>query len=238
MSFILDALKKLEEKRRTEPVPDLMTVHPEGREEKSRPLLTYLLVAVLLLNAVILAAWLLRPQENGKAVSAAESAVESVKDDTGQMKAEPAVIKEQKTVEEAPVPETEAKEIPAPEKDPLPLTLSPEELNTLRSSIAEEQLTADDASVSEPDMEEEITPDTGNTVLDISRLPLSIREGLPTLDIKGHIYSNDPMSRLVNINGNIIHEGETVTAGLKVNEITMSGVVFDYNGLFFSVRAF
>ena len=75
-------------------------------------------------------------------------------------------------------------------------------------------------------------------MLDISQLPLSIKKGLPEISINGHIYSNDPMSRLVNINGSIIREGETVTTGLKVNEITMSGVVFDYGGTLFSVRAF
>ena len=203
--------------------------------------MTYLLVAVLLLNAVVLAAWL-RPQQeeiNSVTVQAAKENIALVPETPASEKA--AIKKEaqpeQEAVQAAPAPEiavTEKKTVAAIETASLSMNPSPEEIRALKIKITEEQLLVNP----QPLIEEESSQAKEAAVLDMSQLPLSVRHGLPDLTIKGHIYSNDPMSRLVHINGSILHEGETVTTGLKVNEITMSGVVFDYAGQLFSVRAF
>jgi len=247
MSFILDALKKLEEKRRTDSVPDLMTIHTDsGSEQKKRPLMIYLLAAVLLLNAVVLAAWL-RPRQEDNNESAVQTAKEKIKDPAPVAPAtDKAAVKKdapqvQKAVKARPVPAaavTENREVPAAETASLSVNPSPEEIRVLRNKIAEERLSVDTSPSSKPAIEEESVRAADGKVLDISRLPLSVREVLPELIITGHIYSNDPMSRLVNINGSLLREGGTVTRGLKVNEITMSGVVLDYGGMLFQVRAF
>ena len=66
MSFILDALKKLEQKRQQGSVPDLMTVHLTGSQEaKKRSLLPYLILLVLLINAGVITA-LLIPDKSEK----------------------------------------------------------------------------------------------------------------------------------------------------------------------------
>lgn len=247
MSFILDALKKLEEKRHNETAPDLMTIHTESRSKQvKRPLLAYLLVAVLLLNAVVLAAWL-RPQQEESNSFTAQAEIENIEnpipaapmnDDDAAKKDTLAV---QEVVEAAPEPDivvTESQDTPSIEIASLPINPSPDEIRALKSMIAEEQLLVNTSPSLEPSLEEESAADAERTVLNMSQLPLSIREGLPDLTITGHIYSNDPMSRLVNINGSLIREGGTVTTGLKVNEITISGVVLDYKGTLFSVRAF
>jgi len=274
MSFILDALKKLEEKRHNESAPDLMTNHTEGnRKQVKRPLLTYLLIAVLLLNAVLLALWL-RPQQKENNSYIAQVAKENIenpapaasgsdeaainKDTTTQASKEnienpaPAApesdevtIKKhtppvQEVVEAAPAPDitvTENQEV-AIDTTSLLINPSPEEISALKNRIVEEHFLVNASPSLEPAIEEESAHTAEGRVLDMSQLPLDIRKGLPELNIAGHIYSNDPMSRFVNINGNVIREGETVTAGLKVSEITMSGVIFDYEGVLFHIRAF
>ncbi len=243
MSFILDALKKLDEKRRTESVPDLTTVHIEYNEQKKHPLQTYLLVGILFLNALLLAVCLRPQQEETNSFTVKESIENPV---PAALKTDEAAVKNavppgQEVVEAVhalDIAVTENGEAPAIETASLPLNPSPEEIRDLKRKIASEQFLVKTSPSFESALEEESSPAPERTVLDMSQLPLSIKQGLPDLTITGHIYSNDPMSRLVNINGSVIREGETVATGLRVNEITMSGVVFDYGGLLFSVSAF
>ena len=245
MSFILDALKNLEQKRHNETAPDLMTIHREGRTEQMKhSLLSYLLVAVLLLNTVVLAVWLLPQQEDNNS-HITQAAIEDINTPVPAVpNSNEAVVKnETSTIQD--VVEIPAPDITIPEKQEaaivtasLPLNPSPEEIRILKSRIAEEKLLAANTPSFEPAVEEDDEPAAKGIVIDMSKLPLSIRKELPALKIAGHIYSNDPGSRLVNINGNIIREGGTVTTGLNVNEITISGVVLDYRGQLFSIRAF
>ena len=76
MSFILDALKKLEQKRNQGSVPDLTTMHAShtGKPQK-RLIWLYLIVIALLINAGILLAWL-KPWESEKQITSEQSASE------------------------------------------------------------------------------------------------------------------------------------------------------------------
>ncbi|HAM49492.1 MAG TPA: hypothetical protein DCP92_01870 [Nitrospiraceae bacterium] len=59
MSYILEALKKSEQKRQRDAATDLMTFQtPVTIEPKKRPMLQFLLLVVLLVNAGIFLAWL------------------------------------------------------------------------------------------------------------------------------------------------------------------------------------
>ncbi len=76
MSFILDALKKLEQSRKRGEVPDLSTVHLHDHElPKKKAVWPYLLLAALLLNAGIFMAWL-RPWEENEAITAQQDTQE------------------------------------------------------------------------------------------------------------------------------------------------------------------
>jgi general secretion pathway protein B len=78
----------------------------------------------------------------------------------------------------------------------------------------------------------------GKKTISISDLPPSIRNGLPPISITGHIYSDNPSARIININGDIFREGESVTEGLKVEEITPTGVILGFKGHRFHIRVF
>jgi general secretion pathway protein B len=75
-------------------------------------------------------------------------------------------------------------------------------------------------------------------VFNLHELPLSIQQDLPDLTISGHIYSNKPTLRIVNINGQILREGESVAANLKLEEITSTGIILSYQGFRFRMRGF
>ena len=295
MSFILDALKKLEQKNQQGSVPDLMTVHaPVQRGPKKRQVWPYLLLTALLLNAGILTAWL-RPWETGEQNAVAQatadieqqnksaaassdrkdtvtgkqvSATSGVKDgtvntetrtDSRESATKPdTVVAETRTdtsgkvSRKASLPDKDnnkteaAQEKTVPEEQALTdsaiasLALNPSarELKILRNQIKEERTSVNAYSPEayRPVDNNEAEPE--QTVLEFEKLPEEIKKELPDISISGHIYSNNPVSRIVNINGRIIREGEDVTTGLKVEEITVSGVIFSYRELRFRKRAF
>ena len=284
MSFILDALRKLEQKRRQGSVPDLTTVHLSSLEHsKKRPVLLYLFLAALVINAAILAVLFFPDKQRKQEIALNSPAVQE----------EPLVVEQEQkppgtglqasavpsTAEKTPPNEIAASEkevspasistdgdvassvstMPEEQKEPLqpgidPLTPdkpSPEtttaslglepseqEIEVLKNQIKEEQLLTDSIPVEETFSEEDAEPDPERTVLELGQLPEDIRKELPKITIKGHIYSNRPSSRIANINGIITREGDTVTSGLKVEEITMTGIIFDYGGVRFHIRAF
>jgi general secretion pathway protein B len=68
---------------------------------------------------------------------------------------------------------------------------------------------------------------------DLSR---ELRRRLPDLTISLHFFSANPARRMVRINNRLLYEGEAVTDGLVVHEITPTSTVFDYQGLLFEIR--
>lgn len=65
-------------------------------------------------------------------------------------------------------------------------------------------------------------------VFNLKDLPLSIQQSLPTFTISVSVYSNDPDSRMIKINGQRLQEGQYLIAGLKLDEITRDGAIFSY----------
>lgn len=285
MSFILDALKKLEQKRREGSVPDLTTVHlGPSVEQKKRSILPYLFAIAILINAGILAALLLpgKQEKQENAINTASINQEPAVIEPEQKAPEPIVqpstpapVKETVPVKEAtvqapPVPDTSTtehvvisinkipekkeptaepdkqqavSEKPVSEEAAASLSLEPsaEELENLKSMIKEEHSLIDDipAPTASPEEKEETAEtDSETKILEIAQLPEDIKKDLPKITIKGHIYSNRPSSRIVNINGIITREGDTVTSELRVEEITMTGIIFNYEGFRFRMRAF
>lgn len=64
----------------------------------------------------------------------------------------------------------------------------------------------------------------------INELPASIQQEIPAMDVQFHAYSTIPANRLVGINSRTLHEGESLAAGLRLEQITLDGVIFSYKG--------
>ena len=257
MSFILDALKKLEQKRQRGSVPDLMTVHvPVQREIKKRPVWPYLIIGALFLNAALFLVWLQpkKPSAPSPAVNRNASSEHSATYKKSQPQS-PASIKipEVKPAVEAreqkaPVSnESGQKTRPAKTAAPPPTVTAEKPAKEIRDT--EPPKTASEVSVGKPPSKESLSADrpgdagtnkgmSGNNVPELSQLPQSAQSEIPKLTILGHIYSDNPGTRLININGDIYREGENIAKNLKIEEITETGVILDYNGTRFQIRAF
>jgi len=57
-----------------------------------------------------------------------------------------------------------------------------------------------------------------------------IRDALPNLSVSMLVYSKKPEDRWIHINGSKKREGEEISAGLKLEEITPDGTIFSYQG--------
>jgi general secretion pathway protein B len=64
----------------------------------------------------------------------------------------------------------------------------------------------------------------------LQELPPAVRQVLPDLAISTHLFAADTSSRMVRINGKLLREGEFLSAGVKLEEITADGVIFSYQG--------
>ena len=272
MSFILDALKKLEQNRKRGAVPDLTTVHLQDHEPpKKRATWPYLLLAALLLNAGIIAA-LLRPWEekdvitvqpdiNGTEEVARAVPAQDKTDDTNAMQADNIIENKEATVSTAVVGKKVKEEIsdsvaqqeklieqtkPVEKSDEdviasIGLDPTPEELDILRNKIKEDQDVPDQIPVeeiiqpAEPDI---IEAEDKSGFIEYSQLPDDVRKELPDITINGHIYSDNRSARIANINGFVTREGDKVSSGLKLEEITAAGVIFSYKAYRFRMRAF
>lgn len=215
MSYILDALKKAEENRRQDKSPDLMTVHEkQDTATKKRSPWPYILIAAILLNAAVVAVWLIpRP---------------STKEETI-----PELIIEEK--ENHAVTQTNRKMVASiPEKDVS--AVSVDRVRTDKSEIPQTGQTATD--VDETEINTSIDINADGKIPDINELPLSFKEDLPDIKISGHVFFETPSDRLIIVNGRPSREGDTVASGLQIEEITSSGVIFIYDDRRFSMKGF
>lgn len=241
MSFILDALKKLEEKRQRGSVPDLMTVHvPAPQEMKKRLIWPYLILGALILNAALLLIWL-RPWKPSPSPAVNKyTAPQSIAVDKKSLPkgavtlqipgVKPVTERQQK--EQAPGKTSKQKSVPEPSSK-MPAVNAEKPVKTTPDIPLPKT-----ASTHGPKPADANRAITGNGIPEINQLPQNIQSEIPQLKIFGHVYSNSPDTRLININGNIYKEGDTVVKDLKVVEITETGVVLNYNGTRFLIRAF
>jgi len=49
-----------------------------------------------------------------------------------------------------------------------------------------------------------------------------------------HAYSGQPKNRLVGIDNRMLHEGDSPSPGVRIDEITPEGMIFSYRGYRFA----
>ena len=207
MSFILDALKKSEHKRKAEHDQEPRVVFdpaPVNTSVSRRwiPLVVLLLLCVVLLLAVLV--WQRTGQEG--------------------------VIPEQRVVDiESPAPEARGAVVMpvVPPSEALPPVLERQpEIEPLQAVAVAEQ---DDAPVREDSVPE--TAADQDRLFTIAELPADVRRRLPTLHMALHAYNaNDAVASMVQINGRLVREGAQITDNLTVEEITMNGAILRTEG--------
>jgi len=250
VSYILEALKKLEKERRRERIPGLSEQDSVVYHSERRPVWPYLLIAVFSLNAALLIWWFL-PNAKDKVIPAAPSSP---------LLAAPAVTQAVKSPELAePVKSissgaAESTSVSLPPVSP-PATDSASR-NTVQSvrnirredaqktaklvnseSKAEnEKLKMTEASPQEkkPDVLAEPLPE--KKLYKLSELPPSVRESLQKFfTITAYMYSSSPSERKVRINDHMMQEGQELEPGIRIEEIVPDGVILSYKKFRFFV---
>lgn len=241
MSYILDALRKSDQQRRRGAAPTLLPAQAEPVAPKRPALFAYAALAIVLLGAGIGIGWL-HPWQPGPAAPA------------------PAVVavKPSAPVQEpAPLPQPAIAPSPQPE---LPAQISPAAPGLTASAApaaaippapapqeqAEEVKRARRGTAPKPAAEagKSSSPAAtsaaaggasaqGSPVVAMGDLPVAIQQELPPMSISVHAYSGIAAQRLVGINNRLLHEGDEVVPGLKLEQITPNGMILSYKGYSF-----
>lgn len=213
MSYILDALRKSDQLRRRGAVPTLPAL-PMAMTEPERPaLLRYGALGLIpIVIASVALGWF------GSLRTASEPA-----------QAVPSPVA-------AGVPARQSAPASAAVHDPLPVVkAAPQRIvQPMAAAIAPPVAVrrrlpppagapSQAAAVAEP-------PAMAKDIVSIADLPATIRQGLPPMPVAVHAYSSKPGERLVSINGRLLHEGDELAAGLRLEQITPEGMVFAYRG--------
>jgi general secretion pathway protein B len=69
----------------------------------------------------------------------------------------------------------------------------------------------------------------------LAELPDDVRTAVPALTIGGSVYSPQPAARMVIVNGQVFREGDTLAAGLKLEQIRPKSAVFSIRGQAFEL---
>ncbi|MGO9614654.1 MAG: general secretion pathway protein GspB [Dissulfurispiraceae bacterium] len=250
MSYILDALKKSEQERQRGEIPDLLSVQDDMTKRPEKRLLwPYVLVAVLLLNAVILGWWLIPLQHKKQPIVAAPNntrigeskiSVPPVPRQTEVVSPETKTAESKPTLKSEPLVQQHYQR--AKVKNALTGTTTTDVtpkvdvgMQRKGSQSLAEQSQMDTHRTAAMETGSESAPPPENKVYQLGDLPPSIREKLPAFTISTSLYSEDPSARLVKINGTTLREGNFLSAGLKLEEITPDGVIFNFQNYHFRV---
>jgi general secretion pathway protein B len=218
MSFILDALRKSENERRLDAVPDIMRA-PLAVPRERVP--AWALVALGILSAALLGVTLYAVLGTGESV--APSAVDAPASPSEPL--EPVAAQTSQSVLQAPPAQTDAVQTEPVQTPPVrtdPLQIDSEPVTEPTAAASPLPVAATDIDPPEP-------------ALDVSALPgyaASVAAGLNVnpLQMQLHVHSSVPASRFVVINGSRYAEGDTLREGPRVEAITAEGAVLDYRG--------
>jgi len=214
MSYILEALRKSEQERNADRVPDLATHHTHiHKQPKNHYFWWILAIAIVLSNGTYLLYKLTekpQPQETVSKVvieSAQETATATQprgNNEQQQAEREPAATQQNST-------ETAEQNI-----QPQQFTREPVTQNT-------------QPIIAPPVMESKTVSFNKADLPDITELPYTVQQQLPDLDYSTHIHVKEGGSFII-INGKNLGEGMNVDRGLKILQILSDGIVLEFKG--------
>ena len=221
MSFILDALKKSEERRR---------LHEEAHQPRQKFLdlswsgqrhwPAWLLLAVLLV--ALAGGWWLRGAAVQPAAESSQRAVPAASPHSVTMaagNATPPALEPNRPAPFAPVPAVSLGEAAGPVRGIAEPTAEP----------------AIPAAVRTPPSALSATAPAAKPRPVASGVPVALRERMSSLTMSLHYYAEEPARRMVRIDNRIVREGQAVADQLVLEEITPTGAIFSFAGARFAV---
>ncbi len=236
MSYILDALRKSDQLRQRGAAPTLLLGQATAVAPKRPALFSYGLLALVLLGAGIAIGWL-RPWQPEPAVPAPVASSAKLPA-PGHSSAPAAVLPGMAPKAE---PELRAQNsAPAAQAVPAPAPALARSHGTAGTNIdrqgAPPRVVAESSKKFPlPEQRPSASSDAAPvaplpTVMAIAELPVAIQQELPPMSISVHAYSGTAAERLVGINSRLLHEGEYVAPGLRLEQITPDGMILSYKG--------
>ena len=253
MSFILSALKKVENKRNLGSVPELSSIQIQGFEnpDDRRHRLGIVLSIVGIVSAVIFAAlWFYQPllQQN-----TAEQKMQSVFITSPASGGAAPQLTPTPTVSPPVVqtPPQQTNVVPAAAVSPN--TIEPAVPHVVRSNPApvyyppQPQTFNNNVAAQSPAYTPDPSPHLYQNPVDkpeweplpvgivnYEDLPNGLRQRIPNIQLSAHIHSDiRPQARKVIINGVALREGQRLSNDLAVHQINPDGVIMDYQGTLF-----
>jgi general secretion pathway protein B len=239
MSYILDALRKSDQQRQRGAAPTLLLGQATAVAPKQPALLSYGLLALVLLGAGIAIGWL-RPWQPEPAAPA-PVAIAAKPPEPGQ--SQPPAVRPDMAPKLEPKPYAQnsapaAQAVPAPASAPVPALAQPhgaagvkiERRRAPSKAVAEVSKKVAAPVPEQPPGTATADAAPAQNVISLVELPLSLQQELPPMTISVHAYSGRPGDRLVGINNRMLREGEYVVPGLKLEQITPDGMILSYKG--------
>lgn len=224
MSYILEALKKSDQQRQRGATPTLPTSLVAIAAPKQPVFLYYGLLAVVVLATGILIGWL-RPWQAEQPAPATEPVAAKPPISASHQPAPPPLPEPpemaRKPVQELPSPNS----TPAVQPAPMVAAVKPD-----MPTPAKTETHSAPSAVTAPMPEKPADPAQEQKVIPMAELPLQIQQEIPAMTIPLHAYSSKPRDRLVSINDRMLKEGESLTPGLRLEQITPDGLIFSYKG--------
>ena len=215
MSYILDALRRADSERSRGAVPGVHAQPlPPGagqaldRAPLSVPLAWVAIGGLLVLVGVL--AWQLLRSEPPRVVAAAAAVPRGI---------EPA----------APLAPIAAPE-PASEATPPPAPTREAPVSTRKPAKREAALPKAAPAAESP------APKPETPIVKQAELPPQIRSQLPKLDVGGSVYSKNPASRYLILNGQVFRENAEVAKDLTLEQIHLRSAVFRFKDYRYSIE--
>lgn len=240
MSYILEGLKKLEQKRQRGGAPNLLTLQGDPTPvSPKRSFWLYAVAGTILFNGIIVLflVWTGPARRVGQAtgiqapVARADLASKEKEQpgDSGMAptkKERPAAV-----VNEEVTPIHNDHGIPGAKSQPSPQPVRKDNFEVLppRSSSGAKPFEPDrEAADTSPPASKPIA--LKGRLLRIQELPVDLKAGLPPLKMTVHSYNDQPQSRFAIIDNRTVREGQLLIPTVKVEQITAGGVILGYQG--------
>jgi general secretion pathway protein B len=253
MSYILEALRKSDQQRNRGASPTLLTTHaaPDGSSRPGYAL--YGLIAAMLIIGIAIGWWRPWHQETpapapaplpplAAPVTIPPLDVATVRAPEPERKIEPlqpvrlpaaSVQPAMKQVTPAPAPVSAQLAATPSGITPNATPQASPPVGAAKAPVAATVMIAPSPAPQPAPSSPQQSPNTApiaTATLSYSELPFAIQQEIPRLTIAVHAYAKDPKNRLVTIDNRLLHEGDEVSPGLKMEQITPDGMIFNYKG--------
>ncbi len=245
MSYILDALKKSEQERKRDKIPDLQSIQVAVRPFRASSLMKTVFLSVWAVGTLVLIALWLQQKYRftlevanptvvaPTSITATPSvAVQAVAQQTTALPAVEPFVESQSMMDESAgfLDQVEAN-ASLPVNDAADLQSGTE---IIRPKTQFDQSTTRPPSPP-PVVDSHVTESVNSTedfqyLPQLTQMPQTFTASLPKLVFISHLYSSDPASRSVIINDKTWHEHDRILPELQLIAIIPEGVVLSYQG--------